>query len=91
MSDDRFQEILNEIRDLKFEFIEFKTKMETELIAKDKECDFHKERLNAIDKIIHGNGQKGLKQQMAELEVKMAIIVLLGGTLVNIFWKFIIR
>jgi hypothetical protein len=56
MSDDRFQEILNEIRDFKFEFIEFKTKIETEWIAKEKECDYHKERLVAIDKIIHGNG-----------------------------------
>jgi len=91
MSDDRFQEILNEIRDLKFEFIEFKTKMETELIAKEKQCDYHKEKLMMIDKIIHGNGQKGLKQQMAELEAKIAIIVLLGTSLVNLLWKYLIK
>jgi hypothetical protein len=95
MSDDRVQEILNEIRDLKFEFIEFKTKIETELIAKGKECDYHKERLVAIDKIIHGNGQKGLKQQMAEIETKMAIISglgsVIGSSLITLFWRLLVR
>jgi hypothetical protein len=91
MSDDRFQEILNEIRDLKYEFIEFKTKIETELIAKEKQCDYHKEKLFVIDKIIHGNGQKGLKQQMAELETKITIIVLLSTSLINLLWKYWIK
>jgi hypothetical protein len=95
MTDDKVQEILNEIRDLKFEFVEFRTKIETELIAKDKECDYHKEKLNSIDKIIHGNGQKGLKQQMAELETKMAIISglgsIIGSSIITLFWKLLTR
>ena len=95
MSDDRLQQILNEIRDFKYDFVEFKTKIETELIAKEKECNAHQNRVNAIEKAIYGNGQKGIKQQISEIETKMAVVSgigsIIGSAFITLLWKLLIK
>jgi hypothetical protein len=93
--EDRIQLILDEIRDFKFEFIEFKTKIDTELTAKEKECVSHKSKTAAIEKTIYGNGQKGLKQQISEIETKMALVSgfgsVIGSAVITLLWKMLTR
>ena len=95
MADDRIQQILDELRDFKYDFVEFKTKIETELIAKEKECENHKLKVFSIEKTIYGNGQKGLKQQIVELETKIAIFAgigsIIGSAIITSIWKMLIK
>jgi hypothetical protein len=93
--EDRIQQILDEIRDFKFEFIEFKTKIDTELMAKEKECASHKSKTSAIEKAIYGNGQKGLKQQISEIETKIALFSgfgsVAGSAVITLLWKMLTK
>jgi len=91
MNEDKVQQILDELRDLKFEFIEFKTRIETELISKEKECVNHRNKMANIEKVIYGNGNKGIKQQITEIETKVAIYITLLTILINFVWKTLIK
>ena len=95
MSDDRFQEILDEIKDFRYEFVEFKTKIETELVAKERENIEHKNRTQTLEKVIFGNGQKGIKQQITEVQTKMAVVSgmgsIIGSVVITLLWKLLVK
>jgi len=88
MADERIQQILDELRDFKYEFIEFKTKIETEY-------NTYSEKMRTIEKVIFGNGNKGVKQQITELETKIAVFAgigsVIGSAIITSIWKMLIR
>ncbi len=82
MTDDRIDRILNVINELKLEFREFKTSMLGKLESKEKECLFHTQKVKDIEKILHGNGRKGIKDRIEELE-KFKIEVIAYATVIS--------
>lgn len=88
MSDIRIDEITKEIENIKIELVEIKTMLKSQIALQEKECFFHKTELNNIRKVIEGNGKKGLKDRLEELE-KFEVRVVSFATIIFSVINFI--
>jgi len=79
--DNRLDEILKEIQELKTEVREYKAIINGKLEIKDRECLYHTSEISNLKKIIEGNGKKGLKDRLDELE-KFEVKVIAYATVI---------
>jgi len=68
MSDSRIDEITKDINEVKIEVVEIKSMLRNQILLQEKECRFRKNEIDNLKKIIEGNGKKGLKDRLDELE-----------------------
>lgn len=68
MSDSRIDEIIKDISEVKIEVVEIKSMLRNQILLQEKECSFRKKEIDNLMKIIEGNGKKGLKDRLDELE-----------------------
>lgn len=89
MSDTRIDEITKEIENIKIELVEIKSMLKSQITIQEKECFYHKSELNNIRKVIEGNGKKGLKDRLEELE-KFEVKVISYATIIFSVINFVI-
>jgi len=86
--DNRLDEILKEIQELKTEVREYKAIINGKLETKDRECLYHTSEISNLKKIIEGNGKKGLRDRLDELE-KFEVKMMVGATVIFSVINFI--
>jgi len=86
--DNRLDEILKEIQELKTEVREYKAIINGKLETKDRECLHHTSEISNLKKIIEGNGKKGLRDRLDELE-KFEVKMMVGATVIFSVINFI--
>ena len=86
--DNRLDEILKEIQELKTEVREYKAIINGKLETKDRECLYHTSEISNLNKIIEGNGKKGLRDRLDELE-KFEVKMMVGATVIFSVINFI--
>jgi len=86
--DNRLDEILKEIQELKTEVREYKAIINGKLETKDRECLYHTSEISNLKKIIEGNGKKGLRDRLDELE-KFEVKMMAGATVIFSVINFI--
>lgn len=89
MSDLRLDEITKEIENIKIELVEIKSMLKSQMTIQEKECFYHKAELNNIKKIIEGNGKKGLRERLEELE-KFEVRVITFATVIFSIINFVL-
>ncbi len=86
--DNRLDEILKEIQELKTEVREYKAIINGKLETKDREYLYHTSEISNLKKIIEGNGKKGLRDRLDELE-KFEVKMMVGATVIFSVINFI--
>ena len=92
--DNRLDEILKEIQELKTEVREYKAIINGKLETKDRECLYHTSEISNLKKIIEGNGKKGLRDRLDELEkfeVKMMVCATVIFSVINFIFIFVMK